>query len=563
MRDQEDQPPLAPLGEVLHHAQLGLGVERGGGLVEDQDRSVLQHRAGDGEALALAGRELRAALAQQRVEAVLLALDELVGAGDPRGLAHRLVVGLGHRVADVLADGGAEQQVLLQRHGDLRPQALHLEVAQVALVDLDRPRLRLEQAQQQRHQGGLAGAGGPDDRGDRADAGLEAHVLEGGAVGLVAELHAAIAHAAQDALERDGAGPVLHLRLEVEHLEDAVEADGDVLGAAPHAEELAQLTRPVAEARLGVVEQAQVPDREAERRHHQVLGAVGAEGRQRAAHHQCRGHHPEHPDQERRQHAAGGEGGRERAPARLLEALLLDALGAVGLDHLDARERLLDARGESAVGLARRAEAHAQAPREPEAEDQERRPDQREEERQERVEQRHHDDREEVAGERVQRRQEQHLDQLRHHRAVLVHAVDRVAHAVLRVEAQREALEALHQVDAQQLVHALQDPDLVVVEGHHQGRHDHARRDAVDDRAHQDGAPLRDAQRLDLGEARRVEQQEARLELGEGLSFQRAGEERVEQQQPQRQEGESDQHEAAEDARHVPAHRVEQAHAAP
>jgi hypothetical protein len=36
---------------------LGLGVERGGGLVEDQDRRVLQQRTGDGEALALAAGE--------------------------------------------------------------------------------------------------------------------------------------------------------------------------------------------------------------------------------------------------------------------------------------------------------------------------------------------------------------------------------------------------------------------------------------------------------------------------------------------------------------------------
>ena len=48
---------------VLHQA-FGFGVERGGGLVEDQDRRVLQHRARDREALALAAGQ-RAALARR------------------------------------------------------------------------------------------------------------------------------------------------------------------------------------------------------------------------------------------------------------------------------------------------------------------------------------------------------------------------------------------------------------------------------------------------------------------------------------------------------------------
>ena len=70
MRHQEDQPARAPGRQVLEHAPLGLGVERRGRLVEDQDRRVLQHRARDRDALALAGRELRAALAERRVVAV-------------------------------------------------------------------------------------------------------------------------------------------------------------------------------------------------------------------------------------------------------------------------------------------------------------------------------------------------------------------------------------------------------------------------------------------------------------------------------------------------------------
>ena len=52
------------------HRLLAHRVEVRRRLVEDQDRRVLEERAGDRHALALAARELRAALAHDRVEAV-------------------------------------------------------------------------------------------------------------------------------------------------------------------------------------------------------------------------------------------------------------------------------------------------------------------------------------------------------------------------------------------------------------------------------------------------------------------------------------------------------------
>ena len=56
--------------EVLLDRRLDLRIERRGRLVEDQDRRVLQHDAGDRDALALAAGQLDAALADMRVEAL-------------------------------------------------------------------------------------------------------------------------------------------------------------------------------------------------------------------------------------------------------------------------------------------------------------------------------------------------------------------------------------------------------------------------------------------------------------------------------------------------------------
>ena len=73
-------------------------------------------------------------------------------------------------------------------------------------------------------------------------------------------------------------------------------------------------------------------------------------------------------DQAKRQHAERGEGaarleGRGEGLLRAcFEARLLARLGAVGLDHADPGERLLDLRGERAVARPRAPETNSQAP---------------------------------------------------------------------------------------------------------------------------------------------------------------------------------------------------------
>ena len=74
---------------------LGRGVERARRFVQDQDRRVLQQRAGDREALALTARERAAALADDRVETLRLTGDELRGLGAPDRLLQLLFVASG------------------------------------------------------------------------------------------------------------------------------------------------------------------------------------------------------------------------------------------------------------------------------------------------------------------------------------------------------------------------------------------------------------------------------------------------------------------------------------
>ena len=61
--------PAIRVDERLLDRRLDLRIERRGGLVEDQDRRVLQDHPGDGDPLALAAGELDAALADVGVVA--------------------------------------------------------------------------------------------------------------------------------------------------------------------------------------------------------------------------------------------------------------------------------------------------------------------------------------------------------------------------------------------------------------------------------------------------------------------------------------------------------------
>ena len=159
--------PSRQLRQRLLDRPLGLGVERRGRLVEDQDRRVLQEHAGDGQALLLPARELHAALADDRVEPVGQVGDHRVEPGPARRL-HDL--GLAWRRA-----GRRRCSRGSCRRRGRRPAARCRSAAAARPASSSRmsmpsmviaPGVDLVEARQQRADRRLARAGGPDE-GDR------------------------------------------------------------------------------------------------------------------------------------------------------------------------------------------------------------------------------------------------------------------------------------------------------------------------------------------------------------------------------------------------------------
>src|SRR5947208_2497842 len=85
MGDHEHGAAAHQVPHRPENPRFRFGVDGARGLVEDHHRTVLQEGAGECDALSLAPRELRAALADLRVITPRQAYDELVRVGGVRG----------------------------------------------------------------------------------------------------------------------------------------------------------------------------------------------------------------------------------------------------------------------------------------------------------------------------------------------------------------------------------------------------------------------------------------------------------------------------------------------
>ncbi len=222
MRDDERGPAPHQEGQALLDEGLGLGVEGGRGLVQDEDPRIRDERPREAEKLALAERQVAALLLEHGVVAVRKLDDEVMRPHGARGPLDLRLRRAGRPVADVLEHGAGEQEGILQHHGDVPAEGALRVVAHVAAVDHNRAGGDIVEAVQQRRDAGLAGPGRAHQRHRLARRHLEAHVVQHRVVLRIAEGDVAELDGAPDRRRVGGAGAVGDGERHVEHLEDAL-----------------------------------------------------------------------------------------------------------------------------------------------------------------------------------------------------------------------------------------------------------------------------------------------------------------------------------------------------
>ena len=176
MGDDERRARAATGAQPGQHLLLGLGVERGQGVVQDQDARIARQRTGQRRALLLSARERETALAHHRLVARREVLHVLVELRQARRLEHAHVVVRRQTEGHVGAHALREQERLLRDHADRTAQARERQRVHVPAVHEDRPGRRLEEPWQELHERALACTRRAHDRDCRASRRVEPDV---------------------------------------------------------------------------------------------------------------------------------------------------------------------------------------------------------------------------------------------------------------------------------------------------------------------------------------------------------------------------------------------------
>ena len=222
--------------EVLEDGGLGLGIDGGDGIVQDQDGGLLHQSTGDGDALLLAAGDGDAALAQHGLIAQLELGNIAVHVRQLRCVDDGVpLVGVGSE-GDVGGDGVGEEEIILGHVGTARTDIVDGNGVDIPAIDKNRAVGDVVGPQEQVHQGGLACAGLAHQTDVLARMDRKGHILQGVVVGVgIAEGQAA----EFDVTAHIGQGlhilPVLDGDFRIQQLADA---DQGCLAAGDHVDEL-------------------------------------------------------------------------------------------------------------------------------------------------------------------------------------------------------------------------------------------------------------------------------------------------------------------------------------
>ena len=327
--DGDDRAALPHLEEAVLDVALGLGVERRGRLVEDEDRRVLEERPRDPDALLLTARELQPAFADRGLVTLGQREDEIVDLRRPRSTLDLGSRGLGASVGDVVEHRVVEEHGILRDDADLGVEARLRDVAQVLAIDPDRTAGHVVEPEEEPPDGGFARPRRPHQRDPLPRPDAERDALQDRTGGVVAELDTIEHDLAAPDPDRDRPLPVDDvggLAEEVEHLRHVDERLPDLA-----------VDRPEEVERHRDLDHVRVDHHEVADRQH--LGLRAHRG------HDHDGDQPRRDDErlphvEEREALPGLDRGTLVARHRAVVTLALARLGAEVLHRLEVEERV-------------------------------------------------------------------------------------------------------------------------------------------------------------------------------------------------------------------------------
>ena len=187
MGDQHGGAPLHGLLDGAEYLLLGVRVDAGRGIVQEQNRRFQEHGAGNGQALPLPAREVAPFFVEPGVVAVRQGANEFVGGRNARRPADLLARGRGMAEGDVVGDCAAEQERFLEDHADRARRSSSGERADIHAVDEHTASGRVEKARDQVQERAFAGSRSAQNRHALTRPYMQIDIFEHRIAGLIVE----------------------------------------------------------------------------------------------------------------------------------------------------------------------------------------------------------------------------------------------------------------------------------------------------------------------------------------------------------------------------------------
>src|SRR5712691_2747760 len=222
MRDEKGGAATQQRCQAGLHEAFGLGVDAGGGFVEDEQARVGEQGPYETEQLALAVTEQAPTLTHIGIIAVGEAHAEIVCPnGLRRGYNGRIASG-GVAIAQIVAHGATKEKRSIQDKTNLPSQVLLGEPAYNITVDQNGSASDIIETCHQVDQSCLPGAGMADDSQALAGWHVQGEILQDGRAGLVMKRDVAKLDLPAHARQRHGMGVFLYMNLRIQDLKNVL-----------------------------------------------------------------------------------------------------------------------------------------------------------------------------------------------------------------------------------------------------------------------------------------------------------------------------------------------------